>query len=220
MNKKAIVTLVAALALAASASAQIRDGFGIIGGAGRSSYSYQGYKPVKQIEGQAGVAYKTTLSYGFYLQPELLYHYKAGGCKYILAETQVDKITNGVGYIEVPVTVGWGLDLGRNAVNFFVAPFAGVGVNCVTEYTTTTSHKLHHNGWKGDNLSRFEYGFNVGTGAEIGRFQLSAQLFWNLGSLCADSSKSNSTDPIQSMNGYMLKGNSYHGAEITLGWFF
>ena len=217
---KKILTAIVLVALGAfSASAQIKDGFGVIGGANYNKTVYQGRKPIARFGGLGGVTYRYMMPYGFAVQPSLVSNYKSAGSKYVLANTDVDKLYNAVGYLEVPVALSWGIETNGFRVSFSADPFVGYALHCTTEYVSTTTKKTMSNDWSGQNLARFEYGLGAGLGLEYGRMQLKLIYSWNFGSLCADSSKT-SGETITMMNAYIYKGNSFKGAQLTFGFFF
>lgn len=171
---KRVKIILAALIMVFSAtqvSAQVRYGF--LGGANFSESNCKNWTKDKLTQYQAGFTVQIKLPYGFAVQPSLLY--QAKGLKFTPAEGQTTPDGSAVieqlklGFIELPVSIQWGLDLLVVRPYVEVVPFIGYGVA--------------NNKYDWNDLNRFEGGIGVGGGIDIWKFQISARYNWNFGSL-------------------------------------
>ena len=123
-----------------------------------------------------GVGFQTEIPDGFGVtfQPELLY--KIVGFEY-------DKETLKRGYLEVPINIQVGYNVGNNdnlRPFIFAGPYVGVGAGIFGETKTTEELKT--------NLKKVEYGLGIGAGIDLWIFQLTAKYNWNFGKI-ADAEK-------------------------------
>ena len=128
----------------------------------------------------AGVTQKIPLVMGFAIQPALIYTVK-GSCLGTLQSLQDFRADMRTGYLELPVQLQWGPDLGKFRPYVFAEPFLGYALS-----NSVRVDKSREKTW--DNLrSRFEYGAGSGFGVELlGHIQLSVRYFWNLGYVYTD----------------------------------
>ena len=175
---KKFIVIVASLLIAVSAHAQ----FGVVAGITSSQSDIKAaIGDVKNVaQYHVGVTYKLDLGL-IAIQPSILYNMKGtklGDITSVGAVT-ADDIEYKTGYIEVPVQLQAGLNLGVARIYGFAEPFVG--------YAITNNVKVSTTDIKGswDNVkSRLEYGVGLGVGVElIKHVQVSAKYFWNMGSM-------------------------------------
>lgn len=198
------------------------DGFkiGAVGIADYSSMRYQGYRPSAYLTGGAGLAAQFNLDCGISVQPEILYNRKRAAMASFLAGTQLEKINNMVGYLEVPVMVSIGVDMGHHRPFAFLQPYFGYGIDCESVLATTTSRMERHNKWDSQNLNRAEYGIGLGAGVDLRHLQFRIQYSKNFNPLCQQPNSVGGADPIYLINSYTLKNTSYGSLQLVMGLFF
>lgn len=166
---KRILTVVAALLLLFSvqASAQIR--WGVVGGMNFNSSKFTELDVEAKTGWNAGLTCLVDLPLGLSLQPSLIYSQK---------NTNVtESVVQGMGYMELPVSVQWGPDLLLFRPFVDVTPFVGYAV----------SNNLYSDilgdiaSW--DGKERFDYGIGIGGGINVWKLQVIARYNWNFGSL-------------------------------------
>ena len=173
---KKFIVIVASLLIAVSAHAQ----FGVVAGITSSSSNLK--DAVADVQAQnitqyhVGVTYKLDLGL-IAIQPSILYNMK--GTKLNVANIGATELDYKTGYVEVPVQLQAGLNLGVARIYGFAEPFVG--------YAITNNVKVSTKDFKGswENVkSRLEYGVGLGVGVElIKHVQVSAKYFWNMGSM-------------------------------------
>ena len=181
-------------------SAQTR--FGVVGGVNFSESNYRQWENDKIVQYQAGLTCLVKLPHGFAIQPSLLY--QAKGLRYDpAAGTDVQNVAQSIdvkmGFIEVPVSIQWGIDLLVVRPYIEVVPFIGCAVA--------------NNGHDWNDLNRFEGGVGVGGGIDIWKFQIAARYNWNLGNLTKTGSTLNET------SGEFIKSN-FRGVTLSLAFLF
>ena len=171
---KKLIVIVASLLVAVSAHAQ----FGVVAGVTSSKSDLKSaYADANNItQYHVGVTYKMDLGL-IAIQPSVLYNMK--GTKLNVNELASTELDYKTGYIEVPVQLQAGLDLGVARVYGFVEPFVGYAIS----NAATLSGKDLKADW--DNVkNRLEYGVGLGIGVElIKHVQVSAKYFWNMGDM-------------------------------------
>ncbi|MCR5363629.1 MAG: PorT family protein [Bacteroidales bacterium] len=211
MTKK---LLVAALLLAFTgmvASAQLR--FGVTGGFTSSSASLKNIKTSKASFYHAGLALQLGLPSGFAVQTGLLYQVKGTKAKGALSDSQatVGNFDVKYGYLELPLELQWGLDLILLRPYALVQGFLGYAVN--EKVGELAGKAITHFG-DSDFKSKLEYGYAVGFGIDIMKFQLAAKYFKNLGNLGPDVT-------VTSAAGQAIKNkDNFDGLAISLTVFF
>lgn len=159
--------------------------FGVKAGANVTSLDFKSGMP-PTLGYMAGITWQFDLPLGFSIQPDLLYHVKASRI------SEITKDTFGLGYIEVPVNVQWGLNLANRKIRVFTqaSPFLGYAVTqtgSVNPYRTgneVADAMLESSGLdKWTNINRFSYGAGFGFGVQLWGLQLTAQYIWNFGKL-------------------------------------
>ena len=181
----AIVSM--ALALTADAGR-----FGIKAGTNVTSMDFKaGMPPV--LGYSAGITWQWNLPMGFAIQPDLLYHVKASRL------SEINEEAFGLGYVELPVNIQWGLRFADKNLRLFAqaSPFVG--------YAVTQTGTVDRSGMdKWTDINRFSYGAGLGVGIQLWALQVTAQYTWNLGQLAnfRDTSLSDFND--KNFGGYVI----------------
>ena len=174
MNMKKLIVIVASLLVAVSAHAQL----GVVAGITSSKSDLKSAKEdVKNISlYHVGLTYKMDLGL-LAIQPSILYNMKGSKFDMLSKETTLDNFEYKTGYLEIPVQVQAGLDLGLARVYGFLEPFVGYAVSNSIAFSQGQPKQT----W--DNIkSKMEYGVGLGAGVElIKHVQVSVRYFWNMG---------------------------------------
>lgn len=112
------------------------------------------------------------LPLGFSVQPSLLYHQKGANI--------TDRVSQTMGYLELPVSVQWGPDLLIFRPFIDVTPYIGYALASDAKMSLPGLN-LDWNTWEGK--KRFEYGLGIGAGVNVWKLQVIARYNWNFGSL-------------------------------------
>lgn len=171
---KKLIVVVASLLVAVSAYAQ----FGVVAGVTSSKSDIKSaIADVNNItQYHVGVTYKMSLG-AFAIQPSILYNMK--GTKMNIAESSSIELDYKTGYIEIPVQLQLGLNLGLARLYGFAEPFIGYAI---TNAATLSGQDLKAD-WN-NVKNRLEYGVGLGAGVElIKHVQVSVRYFWNLGDM-------------------------------------
>lgn len=171
---KKLIVIVASLLVAVSAHAQ----FGIVAGITSSKSTIDAaVSDVRNItQYHVGLTYKVDLGL-IAIQPSLIYNVKGAKVESIkgLDLTSFDYKN---GYLELPVQLQAGVNLGVARVYGIVEPFLGFWI---TNNTTTAGGTKMDINWQ-NIKDKMEYGVGLGAGIElIKHVQISARYFWNLG---------------------------------------
>lgn len=185
---KKFIVIVASLLIAVSAHAQ----FGVVAGITSSQSDIKAaIGDVKNVaQYHVGVTYKLDLGL-IAIQPSILYNMKGTKLGDITSVSAItaDDVEYKTGYIEVPVQLQAGLNLGIARIYGFAEPFVG--------YAITNNVKVSTQDIKGswENVkNRLEYGVGLGLGVElIKHVQVSAKYFWNMGEMYGQGSGENLT---------------------------
>ena len=155
-----VVSVAASLILATAAHAQ----FGFIVGLTSSSVKMASADAISLYH--AGITGKIPLGSGFAIQPSLLYQVKGANVGHLDTATDEDfKVKTG--FVELPLGIQWGPELGSFRPFVFGEPFIETFQD-----------------WASQAKNKFEYGFGLGAGLEISdHLQLSVQWFNNLGTM-------------------------------------
>ena len=177
---KKILVIVASLLVAVSAHAQLGVVAGITSSQTNLEKAYADINNVTQYH--VGLAYKLDLGL-IAIQPSLIYNVKGGrldGFKVGDIQTNIGQMDFKTGYLELPVQVQAGFDLGLARLYGFAEPFVGYAIN--NEIIAGAKSDPYQT-W--DNMkSRLEYGFGLGAGVElIKHVQVAVKYFWNLGDM-------------------------------------
>ncbi|MBQ0025101.1 MAG: PorT family protein [Bacteroidales bacterium] len=184
---KKLLIAFAALAFLLSAETVSAEGVFIKGGLTYSNSSSAGLKEAysmlrdlnfKSYTGwHAGIGYQTGSIMGFSFQPELLYNVKGSSLS--------DNMKWKMSYIEVPVNIQYGIDLLVARPFIFISPYVGLNLSnkvSVSSSNSTTTLKPIDD-FINDTVNKLEYGFGLGAGIDIARFQVTAKYSWNFGNV-------------------------------------
>ena len=234
---KKLLTVLAALVIAASAHAQ----FGIIAGVTSPSQdlktAYENYSAIDQYH--AGITVKIPLFLGLAIQPSIMYSVQGTPIKDIAAGGSSDSGSgdgsgsetgesegNGEfaiaknGYIQVPVQLQWGIDVGGVArVYAFAEPYVGYRVD-ETTFKFEEGETPDKKDW--DFQNRLNYGVGAGLGVEVLKhIQLSARYVWNMGQLLDENGKVtvNGNEAVETVK-TGLKEGSNNGIKVSLAFLF
>lgn len=228
---KKLILALSALLLAVSANAQL----GIVAGVTSTKTNLdEAYKDIAETmnvdQYHAGLVYNLNLPLGLSLQPGLIYNMKGQSLASnidALGAKQDVTINTKTGYLEVPVRVAWGIDLGLFKPYVFAEPYLGYAIN--TETTTeikdaaaaeilnsTMGTQLESkNEW--DARNRLEYGVGLGAGVRLLKFaSLSVKYFWEFGNLYKEGEKSPNLSTEQMVNAFKEQKASGIAASLTI----
>jgi hypothetical protein len=159
---KKLIVLLSVLIVAISADAQIK--LGIKGGLNLNDMAFTKNTSLNDIAKNRtgwhfGMAMKVWLPFGLTLQPELLYSTKG-------ATFNDEKLV--LNYLEIPVALQWGINLGAVRPFVMVAPYVS--------YLIDSKSPI-------DNLKNWDGGIGIGFGADLWKLQVSFKYSWGLGSV-------------------------------------
>jgi len=185
MKKLSVFLTAFILCLAFALEADARR-FGAKAGVNLTSLDFKSGTPAA-LGYSAGVTWQFDLPMGFAIQPDLIYHVKATN----LAEV---KKSFGLGYIELPVNVQWGLRFANKNIRIFAqaSPFIGYAVsqtgtrpqdNVIYDEDGGILAEVSKAADKWLNVNRFSYGAGLGLGVQLWGIQLTAQYCWNFGNI-------------------------------------
>ena len=177
---KKILVIVASLLVAVSAHAQLGVVAGITSSKSNLEEAYADINNVNQYH--VGLTYKLDLGL-IAVQPSIIYNVKGvsmEGLKINDIPTGLGQMDYKTGYLEIPVQVQAGINLGLARVYGFVEPFVGYAL----------SNEVNSNLWKEPEQtwqnvkSRLEYGIGLGAGVElIKHVQVAVKYYWNMGDM-------------------------------------
>ena len=228
---KKLILALSALLLAVSANAQL----GIVAGVTSTKTNLdEAYKDIAETmnvdQYHAGIVYNLNLPLGLSLQPGVVYNMKGQSLASnidALGAKQDVTINTKTGYLEIPVRVAWGIDLGLLKPFVFAEPYLGYAIN--TETTTeikdaaaaeilnsTMGTQLESkNEW--DARNRLEYGVGLGAGVRVLKFAaLSVKYFWEFGNLYKEGEKSPNISTEQMVNAFKEQKASGVAATLTI----
>ena len=174
---KKFIVIVASLLIAVSAHAQ----FGVVAGITSSSSNLK--DAVADVQAQNITQYHVGLTYKLDLgliaiQPSIIYNMK--GTKLNVANIGATELDYKTGYVEVPVQLQAGLNLGVARIYGFAEPFVGYAITNQVNSSLAKDPQATWNNIK----SKLEYGVGLGVGVElIKHVQVSAKYFWNMGEM-------------------------------------
>ena len=179
MNMKKLIVIIAAMLVAVSAHAQL----GVVAGITSSKTDLKAAQAdVKNISlYHVGLTYK--MDFGLLaIQPSLLYNMKGSKFEGVMGNLvggNLEDFEYKTGYVELPIQVQAGIDLGLARLYGFVEPFLGYAVT----NKVAISQGQPKQTW--ENIkSKMEYGVGVGAGVElIKHVQVSVKYFWNMGEM-------------------------------------
>ena len=228
---KKLILALSALLLAVSANAQL----GVVAGVTSTKTNLdEAYKDIAETmnvdQYHAGLVYNLNLPLGLSLQPGIIYNMKGQSLASnidALGAKQDVTINTKTGYLEIPVRVAWGVDLGLFKPYVFAEPYLGYAIN--TETTTeikdaaaaeilnsTMGTQLESkNEW--DARNRLEYGVGLGAGVRLLKFaSLSVKYFWEFGNLYKEGEKSPNISTEQMVNAFKEQKASGIAASLTI----
>ena len=184
--KKLIAAIAVLMIVSAAATNVEAKRFGVKGGVNVTDLNFENGRTPGALGYQLGLTWQHDLPLGLSIQPELLYHVKA---------TNFDQIESqlGLGYVEVPVNVQWGLRFANKKIRAFAqaSPFVGyaiaqtgidAGESILGDYKDLADFVgVDISRW--DGINRFSYGAGLGAGVQFGILQITAQYNWNFGSI-------------------------------------
>jgi hypothetical protein len=147
-----------------------------------------------------GVLYKFQIPLvGVAVQPELIYSQTKGDVKLEYSGLSAMKSEISVDYLQLPVSLQWGLDLILLRPFIQVVPYIGY---CINKDTSIKDLKLKTND--------FNYGVGLGAGLDVWKLQVSGRYCWDLGNMADYEWNGLST----------LKGGKNKGFQLSLALFF
>ena len=147
-----------------------------------------------------GVLYKFQIPLvGIAVQPELIYSQTKGTVELASALTQPLKSDVTVDYLQLPVSLQWGLDLVLLRPYIQVVPYIGY---CINDNVSVKDLKI-----KTDD---FNYGIGLGAGLDVWKLQVSGRYCWDLGNMADYQWNGVST----------LTGGKNKGFQLSLAMFF
>ena len=216
MKKLLTILVAASLCLVLAGNAEART-FGVKAGVNLTSLNFEKGTP-GALGYSVGVTWQKDLSMGFTIQPDLIYHLKTTRL------SNISKKTFGLGYIELPVNIQWGVKLLDKKIRAFAqfSPFIGYAVSQKGVAPTVQDNAIYDedggiladaskavNKWL--NINRFSYGAGLGLGVQLWGAQLTAQYCWNFGSL------SNAKGGIKKSD---FSNRNFGGYAVTLAFLF
>ena len=184
--KKLIATLAVLMVFSMAATNVEAKRFGVKGGVNVTDLNFENGRTPGALGYQLGITWQRDLPLGLSIQPELLYHVKA--TKFDQIESQL-----GLGYVEVPLNVQWGLRFANKKIRAFAqaSPFVGYAITQTGNETGESifgDYKdlaelvgIETDKWEG--INRLSYGAGLGAGVQLGILQITAQYNWNFGSI-------------------------------------
>ena len=187
--KKLVIAIAVVILSVASVQTADAKRFGVKAGVNVTSLDFGNGLP-GALGYSAGVTWQHDLAYGLTIQPDLIYHVKTTRL------SNITKETFGLGYIELPVNLQWGLRLAQKNIRLFaqLSPYIGYAVTQTGVAPTDQDNAIYDenggiladvskaaNKWL--NINRFSYGAGLGLGVQLWGLQLTAQYCWNFGKL-------------------------------------
>lgn len=174
---KKLIVIVASLLVAVSAHAQFGITAGITSSKATIDAALSDVQNVTQYH--VGLTYKIDLGI-IAIQPALVYNVKGAKVSEFKALGDIASFDYKNGYLELPVQVQAGLNLGVARIYAIAEPFIGYAITNSTQ--SSNGNKIDV---KWDEVkNKLEYGVGVGAGVElIKHVQISARYFWNLGNV-------------------------------------
>lgn len=177
---KKFIVVIASLLLAVSAHAQIGVVAGITSSKSTIDAAIADVQNITQYH--VGLTYKFDLGRIFAIQPSLIYNVKGAKIQdvrqYYQASGDISLFDFKNGYLELPVQIQAGLNLGVARIYAIAEPFIGYAITNSTQSSAGTKIDVQWDKVK----NKLEYGVGLGAGIElIKHVQVSARYYWNLG---------------------------------------
>ena len=180
---KKIIIAIAALFVAATASAQIGISAGLTSSSTTLDGAYSDVVSGAVNQYHVGLTYKIGIGNLLAIQPSVLYNVK--GSNFNVEDLTSTSLNFKTGFVEVPVQVQLGFGLGTLARVYALAePYVGYAItNEVTTKSAIAAAANTQQTW--DNVkNRLEYGVSLGAGVELLRhLQVSVKYSWTLSDL-------------------------------------
>ena len=174
---KKFIVIVASLLIAVSAHAQLGVVAGITSSKATIDAALSDVQNITQYH--VGLTYKIDLGI-IAIQPSLIYNVKGAKIAEFKAVGDISSFDYKNGYLELPVQIQAGLNLGVARIYAIAEPFIGYAITNSTQSSNGNKIDVKWNEVK----NKLEYGVGVGAGIElIKHVQVSARYFWNLGNV-------------------------------------
>lgn len=174
---KKLLVIVASLLIAVSAHAQLGVVAGITSSKATIDAALSDVQNITQYH--VGLTYKIDLGI-IAIQPSLIYNVKGAKIAEFKAVGDISSFDYKNGYLELPVQIQAGLNLGVARIYAIAEPFIGYAITNSTQSSNGNKIDVKWNEVK----NKLEYGVGVGAGIElIKHVQVSARYFWNLGNV-------------------------------------
>ena len=174
---KQFIVIVASLLIAVSAHAQLGVVAGITSSKATIDAALSDVQNITQYH--VGLTYKIDLGI-IAIQPSLIYNVKGAKIAEFKAVGDISSFDYKNGYLELPVQIQAGLNLGVARIYAIAEPFIGYAITNSTQSSNGNKIDVKWNEVK----NKLEYGVGVGAGIElIKHVQVSARYFWNLGNV-------------------------------------
>ena len=229
---KKLILALSALLLAVSANAQL----GIVAGVTSTKTNLdEAYKDIYETmnvdQYHAGLVYNLNLPLGLSLQPGVVYNMKGQSLASNIEDLKGDKhdatINTKTGYLEIPVRVAWGIDLGLFKPYVFAEPYLGYAINTETtteikdaaaaEFLNSTMGTQLESKNQWDARNRLEYGVGLGAGVRLLKFaSLSVKYFWEFGNLYKEGEKAPNISTEQMLKAFKEQKASGIAATLTI----
>ena len=174
---KKLLVVIASLLIAVSAHAQLGVVAGITSSKATIDAALSDVQNITQYH--VGLTYKIDLGI-IAIQPSLIYNVKGAKIAEFKAVGDISSFDYKNGYLELPVQIQAGLNLGVARIYAIAEPFIGYAITNSTQSSNGNKIDVKWNEVK----NKLEYGVGVGAGIElIKHVQVSARYFWNLGNV-------------------------------------
>jgi hypothetical protein len=203
---KRILMIVLAVFLLAGISASAQAKWGVTAGLNFNTSKFTEVDVKARTGWNAGATLLVDLPLGFSLQPSLVYHEKSANL--------TEKVSQTMGYIELPVSVQWGPELLIFRPFLDVTPYVGYALS--NKFSASVAGiDLSDEGWKGK--ERFEYGLGLGAGVNVWKLQFIARYNWNFGSLYNVEGWDDIKPHLKDLNS---KSENFGGVTLSLAFLF
>lgn len=164
---------------------------------------------------QAGVALQFDLPLWFSVEPDILFNLN-GSLDKKYTDKDDNPRTQGIASIMVPLNIQWGPKFSDDNVRVFLqaSPFIGYAISKDFRGNVIDPKEGTRETFDWNNFNRFQYGASVGLGVKAFAFQVSAEVFKNLGSITTEDGKNNVKIS------EIFKGNNFTGFRVNLAIIF
>jgi hypothetical protein len=211
MNMKKLFLIIAVACMATigmNAQRYNRASWGIIGGLTSSKSSIKDVDASSLSLYHIGLTAEIPIVSGLYIQPSLLYQVK-GTSVDNLDDAEWEDFEMKVGYLELPVQIQWGPDLGFFRPYAFAEPFVGYRLGSSNDGEAKTIKS---------ELKKVEYGLGVGAGIDFWKLQFSLKYYWNFGDIYGSG---NIPDTVgDTVRDAVNNGNNFNGVAFSVAVLF